>query len=187
MHGKRVSNRRSQKTKVALRQALAELIHEKPYDDLVVKEILARANVGRSTFYAHYKGKEDLLFGGFQDVLLSAQSAAEPGDLLWFSRPVLEHIEQERRTRKSSLDQRRRHSIHGHLYRAIADRLENDVKVYRRRQRAVPRVPESILARWITSTFLLVLDWWADCQDPPDPREVDQMVRRLLEPALKEL
>lgn len=187
MHGKRVNNRRGQKTEVALRQALAELIHEKPYEDVVIKEILARANVGRSTFYAHYKDKEDLLFSGFQDVLLSAQSAAEPGDLLWFSRPVLEHIEQERRTRNSSLDQRRRHSIHGHLYHAIADRLESDGKAHRRRQRAVPRVPERILAEWIASTFLLVLDWWADSQDPPDAREVDLMVRRLLEPALREL
>lgn len=187
MHGKRMSNRRGQKTEVALRQALAELIHEKPYDDVVVKEILARANVGRSTFYAHYKDKKDLLFSGFQDVLLGAQSAAEPGDLLWFSRPVLEHIEQERRTRKSSLDQRRRRSIHGHLNRSIADRIQTDMKTLRRRQRGAPRVPEGVLARWIASTFLLVLDWWADSQNPLDAREVDQMVRRLLEPALKEL
>ena len=187
MHGKRVNNRRGRKTEVALRQALAELIHEKPYEDVVIKEILARADVGRSTFYAHYRDKEDLLFSGFQDVLLSAQSAAEPGDLLWFSRPVLEHIEQERRTRKSSLDQRRRHSIHRHLYRSIADRIQTDVKTLRRHQRVAPRVPEGVLAKWIASTFLLVLDWWADSQNPPDAREVERMVRQLLEPALKEL
>jgi hypothetical protein len=42
-------DRRIQKTQELLRGALASLIGEKPYDSIVVKEILDRANVGRST------------------------------------------------------------------------------------------------------------------------------------------
>ncbi len=74
MHDKRTKDRRTQKTEALLREALGALIREKPYDDIVVKEILARADVGRSTFYAHFHDKDELLLSGIQDMLRSAQS-----------------------------------------------------------------------------------------------------------------
>jgi len=45
-----------------LARALVSLIREKPYDEMVVKEILDRANVGRSTFYTHYRNKDGRSF-----------------------------------------------------------------------------------------------------------------------------
>jgi len=39
---------------------LIDLAHEKPYDSIAVKEILDRANVGRSTFYTHFQDKHEL-------------------------------------------------------------------------------------------------------------------------------
>ena len=61
LHEKQVNDRRIQKTKNLLHQALGSLIREKPYDAIVVKEILDRANVGRSTFYTHFRDKDELL------------------------------------------------------------------------------------------------------------------------------
>ena len=96
------TDRRVRKTRTQLHDALASLVHEKPYDDIVVKEILARADVGRSTFYAHYRDKDELLERGIRDMLCidSAQSSARgtsPCDrLLGFSLPFLEHVEQFR-------------------------------------------------------------------------------------------
>ncbi|MGE5109488.1 MAG: TetR/AcrR family transcriptional regulator [Acidobacteriaceae bacterium] len=58
-----------QKTQNLLRDALVALISEKPYDSIVVKEILDRANVGRSTFYMHFRDKDDLLLSGIQQML----------------------------------------------------------------------------------------------------------------------
>jgi AcrR family transcriptional regulator len=52
-----------------LRAALVCLIAEKPYDSIVVKEILDRANVGSSTFYIHFRDKDDLLVSGIQEML----------------------------------------------------------------------------------------------------------------------
>src|SRR5258707_7199093 len=58
-------DRRVQKTRQALQNALIELILEKGYEAVVIQDILDRANVGRSTFYAHYQDKEDLLMSRF--------------------------------------------------------------------------------------------------------------------------
>ncbi|MEM6707029.1 MAG: TetR/AcrR family transcriptional regulator, partial [Acidobacteriota bacterium] len=56
-------DRRVTRTKRLLRQALMELVREKDYARITVQDILDRADVGRSTFYTHYRDKDDLLLG----------------------------------------------------------------------------------------------------------------------------
>src|SRR5947207_8618855 len=64
-----IEDRRIQKTVKLLREALVSLISEKPYDSIVIKEILDRANVGRSTFYMHFRDKDELLLSGIHEML----------------------------------------------------------------------------------------------------------------------
>src|SRR5215469_94292 len=79
-------DRRIQKTKRGLSQALVELILEKGYEQITVQDILDRANVGRSTFYAHYENKELLLVDGPRNLGLSLFSGESscPGFLKLF-------------------------------------------------------------------------------------------------------
>ena len=64
-------DRRVQRTRQLLNRALMELIVEKGYDSVTVQDIIDRANLGRSTFYAHYQDKDDLLFSGIDEVVHS--------------------------------------------------------------------------------------------------------------------
>jgi AcrR family transcriptional regulator len=59
-----VTDRRIQRTKQLLSEALMALVIEKGYEAVTVQDIIDRANVGRSTFYAHFENKEQLLFNG---------------------------------------------------------------------------------------------------------------------------
>lgn len=54
-------DRRRQKTRKAIFEAFLALLERKRYDHITVQEILDRADVGRSTFYAHFETKEMLL------------------------------------------------------------------------------------------------------------------------------
>lgn len=65
-------DRRIQKTRDALRRALSELIAEKSYDDITVHELTDRANVSRSSFYVHFRDKDDLLISGFEEIGVSS-------------------------------------------------------------------------------------------------------------------
>lgn len=58
---KETVNRRVQFTKNALRDAMIELICEKPLTSITVKDVCARADINRSTFYLHYKDVDSLL------------------------------------------------------------------------------------------------------------------------------
>lgn len=75
--GNRGEDRRVQKTRKLLSDALASLILEKGYEDVSIQDIIDRANVGRSTFYAHYENKEQLLLFGHEHLRSLTKSEDE--------------------------------------------------------------------------------------------------------------
>ncbi|MBE1462236.1 TetR/AcrR family transcriptional regulator [Kibdelosporangium phytohabitans] len=84
-------DRRVRRTREALRRALVELIIERGYDKVTVQDILDRADVGRSTFYTHFHGKEDLLLSGFEGIKAEMAACADPDDPLSPLRAVFRH------------------------------------------------------------------------------------------------
>jgi len=188
----RAADRRVQKTRALLHGALVSLVHEKPYDDIVVKEILARADVGRSTFYAHYRDKDELLECGIRDLLRTdARSAPAPSggaadQLLRFSLPFLAHIERSRDGHDRPLDAERGDVVHEHLRRVLEARLADELSTERRRRPArACELPAELLARHVASTFVLALAWWVE-HPSLSARDVDAHFRALVAPALRD-
>ncbi|MFI8976419.1 TetR/AcrR family transcriptional regulator [Nocardia asteroides] len=63
------TDRRVRRTRDNLHRALIELMIERGYDRVTVSDVIERADVGRSTFYAHYRDKDDLLWVSCTDFL----------------------------------------------------------------------------------------------------------------------
>ena len=61
-------DRRVARTRAMLHQALLSLILQKGYEATTVEDICEAANVGRSTFYAHYTSKDDLKRSGLESL-----------------------------------------------------------------------------------------------------------------------
>jgi len=59
-------DRRINRTRNNLIKALRDLILEKGYEDIKLQEIIDKADVGRTSFYSHFKSKEDLLLSNFE-------------------------------------------------------------------------------------------------------------------------
>jgi len=189
--GKRVKDRRIEKTQSLLRDALVSLIHEKPYDAIAVTEILERANVGRSTFYTHFRDKDELLASGIHHKLRSVQSAELPSSakgperIIWFSFPFFEYHHQHRRTYKAHMGTRGRAIIHEHLRRVLAELIADDVKkACHGRRKAMGQISPDLLVQYVASTFILVLNWWAESKSPLPPNEVNDLFRTLILPTL---
>jgi AcrR family transcriptional regulator len=60
---RRKPDERIRRTHERLGKALVQLIQEKPIDEVTVQEVLDRSSVGRSTFYLHFRDKNDLPCG----------------------------------------------------------------------------------------------------------------------------
>ncbi|HUR29519.1 MAG TPA: TetR/AcrR family transcriptional regulator [Planctomycetota bacterium] len=68
---------RARKTRKALLDSLIGLVHRRRYEEFAVGDIVDDAEVGRSTFYEHYKSKDDMLvetMGQMLDVMASVAS-----------------------------------------------------------------------------------------------------------------
>ena len=187
---KSIKDRRVQKTQTLLRQALLSLLAEKPYDAIVVEEILDRANVGRSTFYMHFRDKDDLLVTGIDDMIGAVESptpvfSGKPYNaLLWFSLPVFEHHHRHAHAWGDRIGARGRAILHEHLRQVLAKRIGGVVKKDLRGTRNVGQIPVDLLSEYVASTFVLVLNWWLDCRMPMPPKQIDTLFRTLTSPTL---
>jgi AcrR family transcriptional regulator len=57
----RKPDRRIERTRTALLRAFVALFFERSYAQIRIADIVERANVGRSTFYQHYRNKDEIL------------------------------------------------------------------------------------------------------------------------------
>jgi AcrR family transcriptional regulator len=189
--GQRLKDRRVQKTQALLHEALALLLRQKNYDSISIKEILDRANVGRSTFYMHFRDKDDLLVSGMRDMLRAVRSngtqvsATGYERIIRFSLPIFEHIHQHRRAGRAMMGTRGRAIVHEFLRKVLVDMIEDAVRerIQSRRKSADWPAPE-LLAQYVASTFVLVLNWWVDSRSALAPRDADGVFRTLVLPTL---
>jgi AcrR family transcriptional regulator len=190
---KRVSeeraDRRIQRTRALLHEALGSLIRAKPYDRITVAEILDRAKISRSTFYIHFRDKDELLTSSMRALLLGVLPADGAANtdvaerMVAFSLPLLSHIQQHRRSAKARLGERGRAILHEHLRRVLSEWIVQTMGRDLQNSRRSPIVPE-LLAQHIASTFVLMLHWWLDRGGSTSVVEANELFRSLVMPVL---
>jgi AcrR family transcriptional regulator len=178
-------DRRAARTRKALTEALLSLILSKGYEEVSVQDIIDEADVGRSTFYAHYTGKEDLLRSSFQQLrgeLRETQTGAgkarpaAPGGLLSFSTAMFEHAARY-------TDHYR--TLVGGRGGAVADQEIRQILSVMVRVELPPFVDEAAISRelavqLVVGAFMTVLGWWLERKPKLPPAEIDGMFRRFV-------
>ena len=177
-------DRRVRRTKTSLHNALIGLSREKPYPSIAVKEILDRADVGRSTFYMHFRDKDDLLESGIREVLgpirahpRRSGSALTP--ILAVSLPLLKHIDEHRHDAGPGMTRDGRGVMHARLQDVLTSIISDELVMSGVRP-SDGQIPADLLARHIAATFVLVLDWWVETDAALTPEDVDARFRALV-------
>lgn len=186
-------DRRVSRTRKTLHEAFIELVLEKGFDALTIKEIAARANVGRSTLYAHHGGKEGLLRDGLtslRTLLFAAQRAAHdrPAEaqdrMLGFSGAFFAHVYEYRDVFHALVRRGGATIVMEGLRRLLADVVKNEVRALAPSPRA-GQLPQEVVTRFVVDTLVSVTLWWLEQSPQTSPAEAEAIFRRLAMPTLK--
>jgi len=171
------NDRRSQRTRHLLGEALVALIREKDYSTITVSDIINRANVGRSTFYAHYRDKDDLFVGELDRVieLLSHRIPNQEESPFFPSLGLFSHVGEEYELYKSLLWGSGIDLLIKHLQKSLSNRIEQGLQKSARGF----DIPLPILASFIAGSFLTLLKWWLENKMIYSPEEMDRIFQSL--------
>ncbi len=191
---KQRKDRRIQKTREHLQNALISLLFAKNFDVILVQDILDRANVGRSTFYAHFRDKDELLMSttrNLHEMLRQAQSSPLPPSakpyerIISFSYVMFQHSRDFQPLYKSLVQSQAGTLIMQSLRKMIADLvMEESKKEFQRRKKASSDVPLEILIHHVASAFISVMTWWLDHNNSLSPKAINNIFRSLVLPTL---
>lgn len=180
-------DRRIQRTRQLLQDALIAVILEKGYEAATVQDVIDRANVGRSTFYAHFQDKESLLLSGFEHLraefekhlLNAAATSASPWEL---SLSLLQHAEGQRQLYKALAGKQGGNVVITYIQKYLAAYLSEHLK-QQLKKRKNP-FPYEILSHYLASSFISLLTWWLDTDSPYSAAQMNEFYRQLVEPGV---
>ena len=178
-----MEDRRVRRTRARLQDALMELILEKGYDRITVQDLIDRADIGRSTFYAHYETKDDLMRAGLGELTEELERSLRDGSEE--SVPVkalFAHLDSHHALYKAMLRDRGlslvEDAVLDILNRFATEAIAADPSGRR------PGVDPEVHAAYLAGSLMAFLDWWLDHDRPHSVARMDEMFRLLSTSAL---
>jgi AcrR family transcriptional regulator len=168
-------DRRIQRTRQSLQNALSELILEKGYEKLTVQDVIDRANVGRSTFYAHFESLDQLLLSGFEPLRTQFEDFLSRTTFDMES-PWALSLTMFQQVQKQKGGYITLTHVQKFLYGYLLEHLKSALP--KRNQ----NIPPELLAHYVASSFIALLTWWIDNKYPFPAEKINDYFRQLVEP-----
>jgi AcrR family transcriptional regulator len=183
---KKKIDRRTQRTRHQLGRALVELVEEKRFDDITVQEVIDRAEVGRSTFYTHFRDKEDLFrkdWEKFLDFLAQQIDWDKAGTGSFMPIAFLfSHLVEVQTFYKGLVLSRKTDAV----FKSGAEYLGQQIEAaLSRRVKHKPAIPISILSNYLVNEMFALLKWWLDQNMPYPPPRMDEIFHELVNPTMQ--
>ncbi|MCI5836438.1 MAG: TetR/AcrR family transcriptional regulator [Veillonellaceae bacterium] len=194
-------DRRQQKTRTAIFRAFTDLLTRKSYARITVSEIIAAADVGRSTFYSHFETKDALLeelcrdlFGHIirsegQICTEAAEYTPEPpdyepvtDDYRGLIAHLLYHITNRREAFLSLLRSDSQLFFLHYLQEHLSPRL---VETWLSEGRRAPDVPPDYLRHHFAAALVATIQWWIGGGMEQTPEVVADYFAAVMNPLLQ--
>ena len=170
-------DRRQQKTRKAIFDALGTLLEVKRFEHITVQEIIDTANIGRSTFYAHFETKDDLLKSMctdvFQHIFTSELPLESEADFSQGSQNleiklghILYHLQENKNNLKGIL-----RGESGELFLYFLKQYLYDL-FERYQEEFNSMIPKDFLLQHLAASFAETVKWWMTEDTKHSPEEV---------------
>jgi AcrR family transcriptional regulator len=159
------TDRRIERTRDALEGAFIRLMLEgRRYDRITIGDLIARAGVGRSTFYEHYPNKDALLAATIRYPFAGVASAVDANAKVATLRDALSHFEGNRVHAKAVFAGAARRKI----VRVLAAMIEERLRARARSNGMVPSATLGIVAASLAEGQLATIVAWLGGDLPSD-------------------
>jgi AcrR family transcriptional regulator len=180
---RRKLDERTRRTHQRLGSALVTLIQEKPIDDVTVQEVLDRAAVGRSTFYLHFRDKNDLLLSQLEKFLEMMSTVLsthkEKSHRVAAVAEMFAHIGAQKKMYRALGDAGRLNDFfdlaQGYFSRGIERRLRESGRCPNLLQHELAARSHAQAA-----SLLALLKWWLGRGEKESPQAMDELFHRMV-------
>lgn len=179
-------DRRVQRTRKLLREAMMALILEEGYDAISIQDITDKANLGRATFYLHFKDKDELLSEVMQEFIAEFITQV----------PQLTQAQWRLKDTKALIKLFDFASQHYDLYRiliigsggitasrqlqnTIASNIKDCIQKEIDELGAQPALPAEFIANHFAGSLLSTIYWWLDQDLPYTVEEMATMFQQV--------
>lgn len=177
------TDRRVARTRDVLGDAIVELMQELPFEAITIQHVLDRAGVARSTFYTHYRDKDDLFLSEadefFQRMATSLYRNHEGSNRIAPVHELFSHISEMREFYRALVASGKIHDLlelgRGHFARRMDERLATIPLA-----RHIPPDERATLAHAFAGALFSMLDGWIDRNPRPSPKEMDALFHKLV-------
>lgn len=182
------TDRRIQRTKNLLREAILALVVDVGYDHLTVEQITEYANLGRTTFYLHYRDKYDLLIDSLEEVQnnLFAEIYSSENLEKWKNegidprKRIFFHAAEQADLYKLLFTDQVSGVVFSQFRQHLAMRLEAIIESIQEHRQITPSIPNPVSSSYASGALLGLLIWWLENDLPYPPEEIWEMYHTLM-------
>lgn len=190
-----MTDRRPEKTRQAIIDAFVTLLATNSYEKVSVKDIIDSANVGRSTFYAHFETKEELarqicisLFEHIFSSTIPPCSTHNFANLPQTAENRIAHILYHLRDKRKYYIGIISYDDASLFLRFFRDYMRDNIRIvlagpYKEK---LSRIPEDFIAGHLASSFIGMLSWWLKNKMQPSPETAAAYYITLINPGIAE-
>lgn len=175
-------DRRIQRTRELLQQAMIELVSEKSYEAISIQDITDRANTARTTFYLHYTDKDELLFNSVRDMIEELLAGMQPGHEGMAT--SFEHIAQHAAFYRAILGEQGSPAFVSRLSDFVASVVRERMLSQMTAPGETPRLPLDFMTHYLVGAYVGTATWWLNHDMPYSTQEMAQMINDLADKGL---
>ena len=175
--------RRRLRTREKLKQATFELLLERGYEQLSVKSITERADLGRGTFYLHFKDREDAVWTLVEDSILATDRQAREmysnkmlsDTLQALFLNVFYHADQNRDLYRVILGSKGSALTSSKIQDYLVEEFKRDTQDFGLTFK-IPDIPLEIYLQILVGAVVRLANWWLETPNNLTPEELASMI-----------
>lgn len=180
--------RRRAQTRKGLTQAAVELVIEKGYEVVTVKDVTDRADLGRGTFYVHFKDKEDVVWSAIQGLILDLEQEIHQQykDIIpdqpeyYVLRNIFHYADKNRDLFRVSFSKRGSAVLAGRVRDLVAAIFLYDLQNLSALHDPSSNVPSEIVAQIMAAVVTRMISWWLDTSNDYTAEQMADMLYQVL-------